>query len=179
MSKNLVPIDPFLVKDNVFKLIGDDWMLITAGDIESYNIMTASWGTMGELWHKKVCICFVRPTRYTFEFMNKADHFTLSFYDDKYREMLNFCGTKSGREIDKAAACGITPMETDSGAIYFAEARLVFECKKLYTHDIDPGRFLDPIIHDSYPKKDYHRMYIGEVIRCLARPERLTESAGR
>ena len=93
MSKSLVPIDPFLVKDNVFKLIGDDWMLITAGDIESYNIMTASWGTMGELWHKKICICFVRPTRYTFEFMNKADLFTLSFYDDKYREILNFCGT--------------------------------------------------------------------------------------
>lgn len=169
MAKELQPIDPSLIKDNAFKLIGSDWMLITAGTMKSFNTMTASWGTIGELWNKKICICYIRPVRHTFSFIDNATHFTLSFFEEQFREVLRFCGSTSGRDVNKIAKTGITPVEAESGAIYFAEARLVFECKKIYFHDLDPDNFLDPKIHDEYPNKDYHRMYIGEVVRCLVK----------
>ena len=169
MTNALLPIDPYLIKDNVFKLIGADWMLVTAGTLESFNTMTASWAAMGELWNRRICISFVRPVRHTYQFMEKADYYTLSFFEDKHRDALRLCGQKSGRDVDKIAATGLTPVASDSGAVYFAEARLVMECKKIYIHDIDPAHFLDPKIDDEYPNKDYHRMYIGEVVRCLMR----------
>ncbi len=168
MATNLRPIDPRKITDNPFKLIADDWMLVTAGDLKSFNTMTASWGTFGELWHKKICTCFVRPVRHTYAFMEKADIFTLSFFAEKYRDALKLCGTKSGREVDKMAATGLTPVSDENGAVYFAQARLVMMCRKIYTHDLDPARFLDPKIDDEYPDKDYHRMYVGEIVRCLA-----------
>ncbi len=163
----LLPIDPYLIKDNPFKLIGADWMLLTAGTLKSFNTMTASWGTLGELWHKKVAYCYVRPQRYTYEFMEKNDTYTLSFFDEKYRDILKLCGTKSGRDIDKISGIGLTPVKTESGSVYFEEARLVLECKKIYYQDIDPTKFLDPGIDNEY-SNDYHRAYIGEIIRVLS-----------
>jgi len=169
MPPELRPIDPDEIIDNTFELIRDEWMLITAGDAESFNMMTASWGAFGELWNKKVCFCFVRPTRHTYGFMEQADTFTLTFFDEKYRDALKICGTKSGRDIDKVAETGLTPMTTEAGSVYFAEARLVLECRKIYFQDLNPDHFLEGEIHDEYPEKDYHRMYVGEVIRCLSR----------
>jgi len=167
MTRLFKSVNVFEVPDNIFKLISKDWMLITGGTINSFNTMTASWGTFGELWNKKICICFVRPVRYTYKFMEKEDYFTLSFFTERYRKTLNFCGTKSGRDFDKIKETGLTPVESATGSVYFKQARLVFECRKIYIHDLDPTLFLDPKIHESYPDKDYHRMYIGEVINCL------------
>jgi len=166
MAGNLRLIDPCLIKENAFKLIGTDWMLVTGGTIKSFNTMTASWGAFGELWSKKICICFVRPVRHTYQFMEQSDFFTLSFFDEEYRDALKFCGTRSGKNVDKVAETGLTPMACESGAVCFSEARLVMECKKIYIHDLDPTHFLDSKIHDEYPDKDYHRMYVGEVVRC-------------
>jgi len=162
-----LPTDVTVIKDNAFKLIANDWMLITAGNMESFNTMTANWGAFGELWHKKVCFCFVRPTRYTYEFMEREDVFTLSFFDETYRKALDYCGSHSGKDVDKMAETGLTPVANESGGIYFEEARIVLVCRTIYTHDISPAHFLDPKINEAYPKKDYHRMYVGEVIRCL------------
>jgi flavin reductase (DIM6/NTAB) family NADH-FMN oxidoreductase RutF len=169
MAGDFRKVGVFDINDNVFKLIADDWMLVTAGTLESFNTMTASWGTLGELWNKKIAICFVRPTRYTYEFMERENSFTLSFFEERYREVLNYCGTKSGRDVNKIAATGLVPRQSQSGSVYFEQARLVLECRKIYIHDLDPGQFLDPVIHKSYPQKDYHRMYIGEVTSCLMR----------
>lgn len=154
------------LNDNVFKLIGSDWMLITAGGTGSYNTMTASWGAMGVLWNKNVCFCFLRPQRHTRAFIEKNEVFTLSFFEDKYREALNLCGTLSGKDTDKVKKAGITPAESASGSVYFKEARLVIECKKIYFQDMEPANFIDAGIAANYPKKDYHRMYIGEVTGC-------------
>ena len=156
-------IKPDSISDNVFKLLSSDWMLVTAGNLKAYNTMTASWGGFGVLWNKNVCWCVIRPQRYTYGFMEKTDRFTLSFFDKKYREALKICGTKSGRNIDKVAEAGLTPMETESTAVYFEEARLVIECQKIYYQDIDPTHFLESWIHDEYPQKDYHRLYLGEI----------------
>ncbi|MCK4462520.1 MAG: flavin reductase family protein [candidate division Zixibacteria bacterium] len=157
------------ITDNVFKLIGSDWMLITAGSINEFNTMTASWGGMGVLWNKNICWCVIRPHRYTYRFVEDSDRFTLSFFEEEHRKILKFCGAKSGREVDKMAATGLTPLATQSGAVFFAQARLVLECRKIYIHDLDPANFLDPSIHEEYPDKDYHRLYLGEVVQCLSR----------
>ncbi|NSW90716.1 MAG: flavin reductase [Firmicutes bacterium] len=166
MMNEFIEIRPEQIQENVFKLIGSDWMLVTAGTKDSYNTMTASWGGLGVLWGENVSFCFVRPQRYTFEFIEKHRNFTFSFFDETYRKVLQFCGSHSGRDVDKAAATGLTPVEED-GVVYFNEARLVIVCKKIYYQDIVPYNFLDPEIDKNYLKKDYHRMYIGKVIKCL------------
>lgn len=164
-----VEIRPEDIGDNVFKLIGSDWMLITAGTRDFFNMMTASWGGLGVLWNRNIAICFIRPQRYTYDFMERSESFTLSFFGEDHREALKLCGSKSGRQVDKTAAAGLTAVTTQSGAVYFAEARLVLECRKIYFQDLDPTHFLDSAIHRNYPSRDYHRMYLGEIVRCLVK----------
>lgn len=166
MTDKFQNIKPEQITDNTFKLIGNDWMLITAGTKEKFNTMTASWGGLGILWGKKVAFCVIRPQRYTYEFVENSSTFTLSFFSHEYRDALNLCGKKSGRDIDKAKQAGITPIELEQGGISFGEARLVLECRKLYYHDLAPENFLDTDLDKNYPNKDYHRMYVGEIVNC-------------
>ncbi len=158
---------PLELDESAFRLIGKEWMLITAGNMKSWNTMTGSWGAMGELWFKPVVFTFLRPQRHTLEFVEKEPLFTLSFFDETYRSALNFCGSHSGRDHDKAAETGLTPVATDGGSVAFMEARLVLECRKMYFQDVNPDHFLIPEIEENYPKKDYHRMFVGEVVRVL------------
>lgn len=168
MDKQFIEINPEQITDNTFKLISSDWMLITAGNMQSFNTMTASWGGLGVLWNKNVAFCFVRPSRYTYGFMEKAWGFTLSFFDKQYRKALNFCGSHSGRDCDKVAETGLTPVSFDDEMVYFEQARMVLICKKLYFHDIIPAHFLDPALDGiNYPLKDYHRMYIAEIMKVF------------
>jgi len=155
--------------DNVFSLIGKDWMLITAGTVDNYNTMTASWGGLGHLWNKNVCFVFVRPSRYTYEFMEKNDTFSLSFFTEEWRKALTICGTRSGRDIDKAKETGLKPILGNHNTTVFEQARLIIECKKIYYQDFDPARFLDPSIEKNYNGSNYHRMYIGEILRISAK----------
>lgn len=161
-------LEPQEIGDNAFRLIGKDWMLITAGKHDSFNMMTASWGGLGVLWDKKVCFIVVRPTRYTYEFLEKNPTFTLSFFSSRFRKALMLCGTKSGRDMDKVHESGLTPV-FDGDAVFFKQARMMLECKKIYFQDIVPGNFLVSGIERFYPEKDYHRMYVGEIVRCLSR----------
>ncbi len=172
MTHNFITIAPTAIRDNPFQLIGRDWMLVTAGTTASFNTMTASWGGLGHLWNRDVGICFVRPQRHTFGFMEAASHYTLSFYVETHRAALDYCGSHSGRDGDKAAAAGLTPVSDETGAIYFAEARLVLVCRKLYGGDIVRSAFTDPTVPaEVYPRGDFHRMYVGEIVRCLVREE--------
>ena len=160
-------IDPKALDQNVFSLIGDQWMLITAGTKEACNTMTASWGGLGVLWGKPVATVYIRPQRYTLEFVEREEKFTLAFFGEAYRKALALCGSKSGRDIDKVKECGFT-VETADGAPYFAEADLVLVCKKAYWQDMDPTHFLDGEIDGKwYPEKDYHRIFIGEILEVL------------
>lgn len=168
MNNIFKEMNPELIRDNPFKLIGNDWMLITAGSKKSYNTMTGAWGGLGIMWEKKVAWCVIRPNRYTYKFVEESPFYTLSFLDEQYRDILTYCGTKSGRDVNKVAETGLTPVFGEN-SIYFAEARLVFECKKIYFQDILPKNFLSPKIEEYYPQKDYHRMYLGEIVKTLIR----------
>jgi flavin reductase (DIM6/NTAB) family NADH-FMN oxidoreductase RutF len=153
------------IKDNSTALFADDWALITAGTPEHFNMMTASWGCTGHLWNKPVAFCFIRPQRYTFEFIEREHSYTLSFFDEAYRGKLQYLGTVSGRDEDKVKGSGLTPKILPSGNISFEEARLIIECKKIYTDFFSEENFVDTaIITNVYPNKDFHRMYIGEII---------------
>jgi flavin reductase (DIM6/NTAB) family NADH-FMN oxidoreductase RutF len=171
MPRGFHKVRPEKLEENPFQAIGSDWMLVTAGTSESYNTMTASWGAMGILWNKRIAICFVRPQRFTYQFLENADYFTLSFFPRRYRKVLNYCGTHSGRHVDKAAATGITPLFGENDTVYFAEARLVLVCRKIYFQDLDPRNFLTADIETHYPEQDYHRVYLGEIANCLIRSE--------
>lgn len=150
------------INESFTRLIRDDWALLTAGEGGDYNTMTVSWGMTGELWGKDVVTVFVRPQRYTYEFMEKCSNFSLSFFERDYHRALAFCGSKSGRDVDKAKECGLTLAEL-GGAPAFEEARLVVTCRKLAFADIDPAGFLDHDIEKNYPGRDYHRAYVGEI----------------
>lgn len=161
-------IRPEDIGENPFKLIGSDWMLITAGTKDSFNTMTGAWGGFGIMWDRRIAVCVIRPNRHTYKFMESSASFSLSFFDEQYRDILTYCGTRSGRDVDKAAETGLTPISGED-SIYFAQANLVIECRKIYYQDIMPGNFLIPEIEGFYPKKDYHRAYFGEITRCLER----------
>lgn len=174
-------IDPSAIGDNTFGLIGGDWMLVTSANDtgglacgKDYNTMTASWGGMGVLWGRPVVFVFIRPQRHTFGFTETNDRMTLSFFGDGYRSALSYCGRMSGRDIDKAAQCSLTPSvdHTESGrAVWFEEARLVLKVKKLYADYIRPEAMTDPLPRESYPNADYHRVYVCEITDVLEKDE--------
>lgn len=148
------------------KMIADDWALLTAGDRTHFNTMTVSWGGVGELWGREVAFVFVRPQRYTYEFMEDSETFTLSFFGGAYKQALGVCGSQSGRDIDKCKETGLEPLSVDGGVTY-QQAKTVFVCKKIAFQDLDPQGFLDASIMDTYALRDYHRMYVGVIEKVL------------
>ena len=161
-------IDAKAMDGNVFSRIGDQWMLITAGTADKCNTMTASWGGLGVLWGKPVATVYIRPQRYTLEFVEREELFTLAFFGPEQRQALALCGSKSGRDVDKVKECGFTVALSEAGAPYFEQAELVLVCKKAYWQDMDPTHFLDGEIDGKwYPEKDYHRIFIGEIVEVL------------
>ena len=150
--------------DNALKLIGDDWMLITVKDEESgrANAMTASWGALGVLWHKDVCICFVRPQRHTHKLLAQENRFSVAFLPEEYRDALKLCGTKSGRDTDKLAESGLHTLECD-GVPVVAEAQVTLICKKLYEDELKEDCSLESEVMATYKAKDFHTFYVCEI----------------
>ncbi|MHC1693717.1 MAG: flavin reductase [Eubacteriales bacterium] len=158
------------VDENVFDLINRDCFLITTKLNEKTNAMTASWGGMGHIWGKDMLFCVIRPQRYTYEFIEQLDYYTLCFFEDKkHRKELGLLGSVSGRDTDKITSSGLTVIDTAHGTSAFEEARLIYVLRKVYYQDFDPSRFLASEINDTYAAKDYHRMYFGEIVECLIR----------
>ena len=153
---------------NPYTLIAKDWMLITAGTSkDKYNTMTASWGHLGSIWGhgggKPTAVIFVRPQRYTKQFVDNNEYFSLSFFDEKYKKDLGYLGTVSGKDEDKVSKTSLTPVFNDK-ATYFSQAKIVFICRKLYNQELKEECFVDKkTMEDSYPERDFHTMYIGEI----------------
>ena len=163
-------ISPELLSGNSFKMIGQDWMLVTAKNSDGkINTMTASWGGVGILWNDPVAFVFVRPQRYTKQFMDKEGYFTLSMFDESHRSDLAYLGMYSGKDVDKVKATGISPVFSENG-VYFEEANTVFVCRKLYQAPIVEEGFVDKtLLQENYPNKDYHEVYIGEIVDILVK----------
>lgn len=151
------------LKENPFKLIGKDWMLVTAKRGDKVNTMTASWGGLGIMWGKDVAYIVVRPQRYTKEFIDNSDTFSLTFFDDQYKKTLGYLGKVSGRDEDKIANSNLT-INTLENTPYFEEGKVILICQKLYNQQLDPQCFLENGIDEKwYPEKDYHILYIAEI----------------
>ena len=159
-------IDPKSLDLNVFSAIGEKWILITAGTKEKCNTMTASWGALGVLWGAPMATVYIRPQRYTKEFVDENEYFTLSFFPEQYRQQLSLCGTKSGREVDKVKECGFTVAEGEGGAPYFEQAELVLVCRKRMAVPMDPAAMPEDVKEKWY-EGDYHTMYWGEIVEAL------------
>ena len=151
------------------RMIGQEWMLITAGDEKQCNTMTASWGGTGFLWNKPVAFIFVRPQRFTYKFTEENPLFTCSFFAEEHRDAMEYCGAHSGRDVDKLKATGLKLLKTPEGAFTFEQAEIFLVCKKLYYQDLDPAGIIDASVLKHYPKRDFHRMYVGEIISASAR----------
>lgn len=139
-------------------------MLVAAGDKDKFNMMTASWGFAGEMWGNDCMAAVIRPQRYTMEFINNSDYFTLSFYGDN-KDIHKICGSKSGRDTDKVKLTGLTPVFSDN-TVYFEEARLVIVCKKQYVQQMKEECFTDKEPLRWY-NNDLHYMVIGKIEKVL------------
>lgn len=158
-------------QDSIFKRIAKGWMLVTAGTKESLNTMTASWGGVGVLWHMNMATIYIRPERYTDDYIQREDYFSVAFFSEQYRKELTLCGKKSGREVDKVETCGFTVREGEAGGIFFEEAEIVLVCRKRYSDmlklenmiDLDPNAFYGGA-HGGV-----HRMYMGEIVEAYVK----------
>jgi len=164
MQRHQIPLSDLVLRP--FHTFDKRWFLLTAGTLDGgYNPMTISWGAVGTVWNRPFALVLVRPTRHTFGFMERGQDFTLSMFPDALRKPIHgICGVKSGRDMDKVAACGLSPIpSTEILAPAFDEAELVLECRQIYRADLDPKLFMDPAIHDLYDQ-DHHRFWFGEVV---------------
>lgn len=152
---------------NPWDKLSKDWFLLTSGDMDSWNTMTAGWGFVGVMWRKNVFNAVVRPTRYTYDFMEKNDLFTVSFYGEECRAALGFCGSHSGRDCDKAKETGLTPVAVD-GSVTFEQAELTLVCRKIYTQDMDLSLLAEDVkpLNGTDP---IHKQYIGEILAAYVK----------
>ena len=171
-KRQMKNIDPRELTDNFFEAVGKEWMLVTAGTKENFNMMTASWGCIGWLWNKPVAVAFIRPERFTHAIIEQQERLTLSFLGDsqEMRKAYSICGSKSGRDCDKVKETGLHPVETQGGSMTFEEARLTLVCRKLYKDTLKEGNFVDKDLTQWYGEKGgYHDVYVLEIEECLVR----------
>jgi flavin reductase (DIM6/NTAB) family NADH-FMN oxidoreductase RutF len=178
MTNLSIPIEKFITRP--IHLWDIQWLLLTSGDFAAsrYNAMTVGWGSIGYMWRRPFVQVVVRPVRHTYGFMEQYDTFTLCAFPKQYHAALSLLGTKSGRDGDKITESGLTPVaSTKIAAPGFAEASLVLECRKIYWEDFKPDHFLDPELDKNYPRKDYHRIYFGEILALFGEETFTTQTA--
>ena len=163
------PFDPFSFSSNLLNNINSNWFMITAGNLDSYNMMTASWGMFGILWNKPVAEIFVRNTRYTHNFLEKNDYFSLSFFDENYRNILDLVGSKSGKDFNKMAIKNLTALDYENRTVYFEEANEVLICKKLLAYPLHKDLLPEQIKKNFYDtvNEEHHTAFYGEIIQYL------------
>ncbi len=155
-------------KTDILSVFDRQWALLTAGNEEKFNTMTVSWGGLGTIWNKPAATVYVRTSRYTHEFLDQNEYFTLSFYPEEYRKILGVLGSKSGREMDKMKDSGLTPVKTGE-SVSFEEAQVTLLCRKLFTQRLELSNIPGQIVKDMYSTDAPHDMYIGEIVEILRR----------
>lgn len=167
MNTNFIEIKPYDIEKNTFTAIGKDCFLITAKKDDKVNTMTAAWGGFGVMWNKNVAYIVIRPQRYTKEFVDFSDCFSLSFFDKEFKDKLAYLGTVSGRDEDKISKAELTTVY-ENDIPYFDEANMVVFCRKLFASEYTDDNFIDKeLITKNYPDKDYHTLYIAEITKVM------------
>ena len=151
---------------DIFSVFDKKWALLTAGNKDSFNTMTVSWGGMGTIWGKPVATVYVRTSRYTHEFMDREGYFTVSFYHEEYRKVLGVLGSKSGRDMDKMNGSGLTAKALQE-SVTFEEAEITLVCRKMFMQRLEPSNIIDPDAAKFYTGDAPHDMYIGEVVDII------------
>lgn len=172
----LKQINPADLDGKLIDMIGNQWMLVTSGSIDSFNMMTASWGFLGYIWGYPAAMCVVRPSRYTKEWLDKTHSYTLTFFPEKYKNILSVLGSKSGRDMDKMHDSGLTPIQLPTGDVSYEEASLTIVCRVAYSQPMTQSSFLDKTIMPKwYPKgmADLHNMYFGQITAVYQHPKPL------
>ena len=149
---------------DILTLFDKKWALVTAGDISDFNTMTISWGGMGTLWGKPVATVYVKPVRYTHEFMENNDYFTISFFEEEYRKALELLGSKSGRDCDKVMESRLTPVRIGENIVGYVQAFRTLVCRKIYSQELDVNAMPEAVREAYYTKEAPHTMYIGEIV---------------
>lgn len=150
------------IEHNAYDMFQKNWALVSSGDEQDFNTMTVSWGMLGHLWFNDIANVYVRPSRYTYEYMEKNDYFTISFFFDKNREDLSYLGKVSGRDEDKVSKTSLTPIFID-GTVAFEQAEYVFVCKKAHSVEFTREQFTDKAVCDTYTDDNLHVQYSGVV----------------
>lgn len=172
MSDLFISIDPKNIKENPIKLFGDDWAVVAAGTKEDFNELTVSWGALGDAWwdNMPIAIIFVSATRYTQKYLEEHETFSINIFPKEYRKALAYIGSHSGRDEDKIKATGLKVQFSENDTPLFPEARLIIECKKIYSHDLDKSKFSETLI-GNYAQKKFqgvipHTVYFGQILNC-------------
>lgn len=156
--------------------------LLTSGDFaaKDFNQMTISWGSIGTMWNLPIVQVAVRPSRYTFQFMERYPDFTLTAFPPNIKNALKYLGSHSGRSGNKLAMTDLTAQAATSvGSPVYAQAELCIECRKIYYQDLDPAYFLSAEIRRQYPLPDYHRVYLGEIVAVWGEEKYAANSAAQ
>lgn len=171
-KNSLVAIKPSEIKDNPIEMFHKDWAVIAAGSPDDFNELTVSWGALGASWgqQKPIAIIFVSPNRYTHKYLESHDTFSINIFPQEFKKIEAYIGSHSGRDGDKVAATGLEVSFTDNGTPVFPQSRLILECKKIYSHDLDRSKFSDTLI-ETYNNRVFdgvqpHTIYYGEIIGC-------------
>ena len=178
MDTSFVSIHPKDIKENPIKLFGDDWAVVAAGNAENFNELTVSWGALGDAWWDKmpIAIVFVSATRYTQQYLEANETFSINIFPPEYRKATAYIGSHSGRNEDKIAATGLKVDFTENNTPIFPESRLIIECRKVYAHDLDRSKFSESLIGNYNQKKFQgvipHTVYFGEIINCWVKKEK-------
>ncbi len=159
---------------DVFRMFDRQWALAAAGTAADCNTMTIGWGTLGTIWGppakgKQIVTVFLRENRYTLEYVNRNERFTVSFFPDRYRKAMGVLGSVSGRDDPaKITRAGLTP-EDLSGTVTFAEADRTFVCRKLFVQRMEPDNIVSDIRDRMYANAEAHVMVIGEIEQYIDR----------
>ncbi len=151
---------------NILSVFDKQWALLTAGTEENFNTMTISWGGLGTIWNKPVATVYVRTSRYTHDFMEENEYFTVSFYPEEYRKALGVLGSKSGRDMDKMHDSGLTPVSAGA-SMSFREAEVTLVCRKLFRQILDVDAMPETVARQMYEGQAPHDMYIGEIVEII------------
>lgn len=152
---------------NVFDMIGKEWLLVAAEKDGRVNAMTASWGGLGIMWGKEVAFVVIRPQRYTKEFVDQNDTFSISVFGEEKRKMMNYMGTVSGRDEDKIGKYELKYSLKD-GAPCFEDAKITMTLRKLYAQPLEENCFIDHALVDRwYEQRDLHTLYVAEILEII------------